>query len=119
MIPPTYFKMMSNPFLIQIWNKAEYELRESEKIVFCGYSMPDADIHIKYLLKRGILNRRITKPKIIIVNNHDSKKDEIKNEEELRYRRLFGAKINYTEKNLKTLHKIHQCIYRKLWLLHP
>lgn len=101
LIPPTYFKELSNPFLIQIWNMAEEELKECEKIIFCGYSMPDADIHIKYLIKRGLINRNIDKPEVIIINNRNGKNPyEIENEI-IRYKRIFGENINYTEKSFQ------------------
>lgn len=60
-IPPTYFKNFSNIFLNCVWNNAEYFLREVNHIIFCGYSFPDADIHIKYLLKRVETNRNYDK----------------------------------------------------------
>jgi NAD-dependent SIR2 family protein deacetylase len=71
-VPPTYFKDMSNVFLSLVWNKAEQALRNVDHIVFCGYSFPDADIHIKYLLKR-IQSNRNTNLKISVFNNHVDK----------------------------------------------
>jgi hypothetical protein len=40
-IPPTYFKALSNLYLREIWHAAERELSECDRIVFCGYSFPD------------------------------------------------------------------------------
>ncbi len=97
LIPPTFFKIMSNSYLINIWDLAEEALTNCDKIIFCGYSLPDADIHIKYLLKRGYLNRIKIPPKIIVVNNHSNKKDNIKKEEEIRYKRLFASNVDYTD----------------------
>jgi hypothetical protein len=51
-VPPTFYKDMKNVFLASIWNRADVELRNVDHIVFGGYSFPDADVHIKYLLKR-------------------------------------------------------------------
>ena len=80
-IPPTFLKVMSNPFLQEIWYKVEAILRQAKRIIFCGYSFPDADIHIKYLLKR------------VEVNEGD---EEEKNEER-RYKRFFinKTKVKY------------------------
>jgi len=97
-IPPTFFKVMSNHFLQQIWREAEQTLMATKRIVFCGYSFPDADVHIKYLLKRVEVNRGTT-PEIYIINNHDGKEDNIKEQEKERYERFFSdkGKIHYLE----------------------
>jgi hypothetical protein len=48
-------------------------LRKVNQVVFCGYSFPDADIHIKYLLKRAQTNR--DRPlHFTVVNNFKGKK---------------------------------------------
>jgi len=100
LIPPTFFKVMSNSQLVRVWDLAEHALTECDNIIFCGYSLPDADIHIKYLLKRGCLNRTKKPPRIIIVNNYrinkKEKPDHIKAEEKSRYQRLFSANVDYT-----------------------
>ena len=58
-VPPTYFKDMSNVFLSNVWNESEKALRESNNIrFFCGYSFPEADIHIKYIIKRVQTSRK-------------------------------------------------------------
>lgn len=95
-IPPTFFKVMSNYFLQKIWRRAEMTLSRTKRIIFCGYSFPDADIHIKYLLKRVEVNKGNT-PEIFIVNNHAGKKNDIKQEEELRYKRFFAdsSRVHY------------------------
>lgn len=90
-IPPTFFKVMSNHFLQQIWRETEKCLMTTKRIVFCGYSFPDADVHIKYLLKRAEVNRGTT-PDIYIFNNHPGKSEEIKKQERERYKRFFAEK---------------------------
>ena len=99
-IPPTFFKVMSNHFLQQIWRETENVLLITKRIVFCGYSFPDADVHVKYLLKRAEVNRRTT-PDIFIFNNHEGKKDEIKEQEKERYGRFFSekSKVSYLDKS--------------------
>ena len=49
-IPPTYFKNMTNVFVSTVWREVEKTLRESDLLIFCGYSFSDADIHIKLSL---------------------------------------------------------------------
>ncbi len=82
---------MSNHFLQQIWRQAEISLINCQKIVFCGYSFPDADIHIKYLLKRMEVNRGVT-PDIFVVNDHAKKTKAERAQEEIRYKRFFKNK---------------------------
>ena len=96
-IPPTFFKVMSNYYLQQIWYCAERNLLNADRIIFCGYSFPDADMHIKYLLKRIEINKERT-PEIIVVNNFEGKDEIVKENERIRYLRFFAdkEKINYT-----------------------
>jgi NAD-dependent SIR2 family protein deacetylase len=96
-VPPTFYKDLSKVFLSQVWNRAENELSEVEHLIFCGYSFPDADIHIKYLIKRIQKNRRNPQSlKITVINNHTGKKAETKDEEKLRFKRFLGYSVNYT-----------------------
>ena len=101
-IPPTFFKVMSNYFLRQIWRKAEEALSKANRIIFCGYSFPDADIHIKYLLKRVEVNRGAT-PEIYVFNNYNGKNAETKDQEKKRYERFFSTKqkVKYLEKSFE------------------
>lgn len=97
-IPPTYFKDMSNHYLSRIWSYAEKLLCDAEHIIFCGYSFPDADMHIKYLLKRAELNRNINKRlKVTIINYFSGKNEKDSDEEKKRYLRFFkkSTTINY------------------------
>lgn len=97
-IPPTFFKVMSNYYLREIWRQVEISLRNAHRIYFCGYSFPDADIHIKYLLKRIETSLGST-PEIYVINDHEGKTDHQKETEELRYKRFFkdSEKVHYTD----------------------
>ena len=97
-VPPTFFKVMSNIFLAQIWRNADMLLHKAERIFFCGYSFPDADIHIKYLLKRMELYKS-RPPRIFVINNHKDKQDQEKKNEKERYERFFkkSSRVEYTE----------------------
>jgi len=96
-VPPTFFKVMSDFHLEQVWHRAELALLEAEKIFFCGYSLPDADMHIRYLLKKVEVNRGST-PEVFIVSNHKKKKQAEKKTECARFKRLFRlpSKVVYT-----------------------
>jgi NAD-dependent SIR2 family protein deacetylase len=101
-IPPTFFKVMGNFYLQEIWRKTEHALMLARRIFFCGYSFPDADIHIKYLLKRVELNRKET-PEIFVINNHSQKDQAEKAAERDRYERFFRDrnKVHYTDKSFE------------------
>jgi len=102
-VPPTYFKDMTNLFLNTIWNSTESNLLNNvNHIIFCGYSFPEADMHIKYLLKRIEHNRSQNKDLKISVFNYHSEKDEneIKNEKN-KFNRFFKSKVNYRKKSFE------------------
>ncbi|OEC85708.1 hypothetical protein A9507_13110 [Methanobacterium sp. A39] len=97
-IPPTFFKVMSNRYLQEIWYKAEDALKNAKRIYFCGYSFPDADIHIKYLLKKAELNGN-SNPEIYVINGESRK---IKSKEtQSRYERFFKGNVNWTGKKFE------------------
>jgi hypothetical protein len=95
-VPPTFYKDMSNAFLNAIWNQTGIALRKVDHIVFCGYSFPDADIHIKYLLKRAQTNRT-TPLRFTVINNHSEKKAKEKQDEKYRFGRFLGLRVDYTD----------------------
>jgi hypothetical protein len=94
---------MTNLFLNTIWNSTESNLLNNvNHIIFCGYSFPEADMHIKYLLKRIEHNRSQNKDLKISVFNYHSEKDEneIKNEKN-KFNRFFKSKVNYRKKSFE------------------
>lgn len=97
-IPPSFFKDYHNLYLSNVWHNTELQLVDVNKIIFCGYSFPDADIYIKYLIKRAeMLNHNnIT---YYIVNNHMGKSSEEIAIEKMRYERFLNNrnKIIYTD----------------------
>jgi len=95
-VPPTFYKDMSNVFLSIIWNKVEQSLRTVDHFIFCGYSFPDADMHIKYLLKRVQTNRNIPF-RVTVISNHEGKLESVSEMEEERYKRFLGKRVNYTK----------------------
>ncbi len=99
-VPPTFYKDMNNVFLSQVWNRTDVALRKVSHIVFCGYSFPDADIHIKYLLKRAQTNRAAPL-RITVVNNHPKKKPAEAQQEGDRYKRFLGGNVSYTAKSFE------------------
>jgi len=97
-IPPSYFKVLSNLYLRQIWHAAEQALLECGRIVFCGYSFPNADVHVRYLLKRVEVNG-VRPPDVFIVNEHAGKAGTAREAEKDRYTRFFRdkARVHWTD----------------------
>ena len=60
----------------------------ADRIYFCGYSLPDADMHVRYLLKRAEVNRK-SAPEVFVASNHVAKKDDDRMRERQRYLRQF------------------------------
>lgn len=93
-VPPSFYKDMSNVFLNCIWNKCENRLRNVEQVIFCGYSFPDADMHIKYLLKRVQVNSK-KKFKVTVINYFEGKDEKLCESERTRFSRFFGNVVDY------------------------
>jgi NAD-dependent SIR2 family protein deacetylase len=87
-IPPTFFKVMSDYHLQQVWYSAQQKLAAADCVYFCGYSLPDADMHVRYLLKRAEVTAGRT-PKVFVITNHGDKKDADREAERSRYLRLY------------------------------
>ena len=54
LIMPTFLKDFSNPQYKLIWQNAGVELAEASRIVFIGYSLPQADFEMRQLLSRMV-----------------------------------------------------------------
>jgi hypothetical protein len=82
---PTFLKNFSNPQYKLIWQNAGIELSEASRIVFIGYSLPQADFEMRQLLSRMIRDDA----KIIVVDYGD--KLNTKTSETIkRYNVFFG-----------------------------
>jgi len=63
-IPPSHIKRISHPVISQVLNQALREIRLCKKVIFVGYSFPDADVHFKALFKKSLLDKK----EIVVVN---------------------------------------------------
>lgn len=57
LLMPTFLKQIGDINLKMVWNKSAHELREADRIVFIGYSLPLADFEIKNLIFSNIKAR--------------------------------------------------------------
>lgn len=96
LITPTHRKDYRNPHLSQVWYHAERALRQATRAIFIGYSLPDDDVDVIYLLKRGLTRENTEKPAEITVVEYDSLKRQLKDYPVgSRYRTLFGDGIHW------------------------
>lgn len=89
LLTPTFIKDMNNIHIKQIWHSARLLLREADRIVFVGYSFPQADFEFRLLLNK---NAR-TNSKIEVVNFNDGEElSPLGKETEDRYKWFFGER---------------------------
>jgi hypothetical protein len=104
-ITPTFTKVFDLPHIQTTWHNAFVELREAEEVVFVGYSLPDADYHLRALLIRAI--RPKTRIRVILSRSDDpsnySSHLERSTLPEGRYRRLFGDTVVFDYKGVESL----------------
>ncbi len=101
-IPPTWLKSYAGPAGLQrVWDRALAAVQQAERLVFVGYSMPQADLPIYHLIRRGLLVRgRRALPRILVINHHreEASAEARRLGEEAvidRFTRLFGPHIDF------------------------
>jgi hypothetical protein len=89
MITPTYRKDYRNPHVARVWYEADRLLRAAERVVFIGYSLPEDDVEVIYLLRRGLAH---LPPDRITVVGYDPEQLRPLDKHPVgsRYRYLFG-----------------------------
>jgi len=87
LIMPTFLKNFSNPQYKIIWQNAGIELSEATKVVFIGYSLPQADFEM-----RQLLSRMIRKDAKIEVVDYGEKTNSRIIETKKRYSVFFGQR---------------------------
>ena len=89
LIMPTFLKDLSNFQIKLVWQNASVELMEARKIVFIGYSLPDADFEFRQLLSRMV--HREAEIEVVLWGEAKSYEDE-----KSRFARFFaGKKISF------------------------
>ena len=73
-IPPSYAKYLRHPVISNLMVEAGREIRVAKKIVFVGYSLSNADIHIKALFRKNLH----PDTEVIVVNSKNSKRLKMK-----------------------------------------
>lgn len=71
LIPPTWQKIFTGP-IQSVWQNAVNVLSTATRIIIIGFSLPETDIHFKYLLAAG-LKDNISLREIIFINIEEEK----------------------------------------------
>lgn len=101
LITPTYVKDYENPHVDNVWKQAEEKLKEADRVVFIGYSLPTDDVEVAMLLKRGL--EHLDRKKITVVEYVHGDDAKPTNERTPltghptgnRFRSLFGQEIDW------------------------
>jgi hypothetical protein len=95
LIAPTHLKNYRNPHIAQVWYEAEQVLRNASRVVIVGYSLPDDDVEVVYLLKRSLAHLAPAKIMIVEFNKNNPAVPLFDHPVGRRYRTLFGDGIQW------------------------
>ena len=91
-VTPTFVKVFDNPHIRMTWHNAYMDLAEAREVVFIGYSLPEADYHVRTLLRRAI--RPDARIVVVLTGKDDHSKSTPKHLRRFfpvnRYRSFFG-----------------------------
>lgn len=91
---PTFLKDLSNIQIQLVWQNAGIELSEASKVVFIGYSLPQADFEIRQLLSRCIPNHAEVEVVCYPFKGPETAKSERDKESDRKwYKTFFGNRI--------------------------
>lgn len=103
-MPPSNVKSLNHPVISSLLSEATREIRSTKKIVFVGYSLSDADVHIKALFKKNLSED----VKVYVVNSH------LGNKMKLRFNSIH-PNIEFIEKPFEELVKDEEVMSRLLF----
>jgi hypothetical protein len=92
---PTFLKDLTNFQIKLIWQNAGVELMEAQRLVFIGYSLPQADFEFRQLLSRMV--RQDAEIHVVLYENKSTPEGpRLYNEECDRYTRFFSRHKHIT-----------------------
>ena len=96
LIMPTFLKDLTNFQLKLVWQNAAVEIMEASRLVFIGYSLPDADFEFRQMLSRMVHPNAEIESVL-----WDGDKVRYKEEQE-RYNQFFaGHKVSFEPKGVE------------------
>jgi len=94
LVMPTFLKDLSNFQIKLVWQNAGVELMEATKLVFIGYSLPQADFEFRQLLSRMV--HKNANIHVVLYKTNSAKGRRQYTEERKRYKQFFsGRKITF------------------------
>ena len=101
-ITPTLLKTYNNILLREVWRQAEDKVSKADGVVFIGYSLPDADVQLRCMLKRALFKKSIRRGgtstcKICVVSKSPPDNEKHSNETHRRYMKQFGDVEYYAD----------------------
>ncbi|MEN8194249.1 MAG: SIR2 family protein [Bacteroidota bacterium] len=73
-LAPSFSKRLNQPVISQLMSEAAKEIRSTKKIIFVGYSLSDADVHIRALFKKQLEED----VKVIVINTRNAETLKLK-----------------------------------------
>lgn len=89
LITPTHAKDYRNPHITSVWYGAEQALRGADHAVVVGYSLPEDDLEVAYLLKRALGGAG----KVTVIDHDKEMRGVREHPVGRRYRALFGDRV--------------------------
>lgn len=98
LVPPTWKKVFENS-IESVWDDAIEKLNTATRIIIIGFSMPETDMHFKYLLAAG-LKRNISLRKVLFVNPDADDELKPRAEKMLRQAYVESKQIDFLKETL-------------------
>ena len=95
LITPTQLKDYRNPHISRVWYEAGRALRDAQAAIFVGYSLPDDDLDVAYLLKRGLSHLKSNKITVVEWTAPGEPTELDQHPVGKRYRTLFGPELEW------------------------
>ena len=99
-ISPTLIKSYEGAHLQPVWDRALACVQQADRLTFVGYSLPEADVAVYHLIRRGLLAGRRPCPPVTVINHTNPAWSE--SERALHHRavtarftRLFGPGVTF------------------------
>lgn len=96
LVTPTMLKVYNNSFLKKIWDMSDSAISKADRLVFIGYSLPEADYHIRSLISKSLI-KNANIDEILVIEKKPKKENhqELKWQENVkrRYNSLFGPNL--------------------------
>lgn len=101
LITPTFVKDYENPHIRQVWSEAEQAMKNADRAVIIGYSLPTDDVEIAMLFKRGFEHLSPNRITVVEYVSGDADKPASRRTKLTehavgrRYRSLFGPDVDW------------------------